>query len=263
MTYSFTFNNIQYSGFLNQGIDLSIPLVDGPGRLAAWYVDPITIEPVKGDGFIGEVKQGGSVNFRNVSFNPHGHGTHTECLGHITPNIHSVNQVLKAFHCPALLVTLTPSLRTTADAYSDINDLVFGFEAVQSLPNQLPEALIVRTLPNQEDKKLFVYNNTNPPYFLVEFMLEIRRRGVKHLLIDLPSVDRESDGGKLLAHHAFWNVPENPDFDRTITELIYVPNQCPDGIYLLNLQMAPFENDASPSRPVIYPAKTESTETKA
>lgn len=74
-----------------------------------------------------------------------------------------------------------------------------------------------------------------------------------HLLIDLPSVDKEHDGGKLTAHKTFWNYPKAPRKEATITEMIFVPNAVKDGLYLLNLQVAPFENDASPSRPVIYP----------
>jgi hypothetical protein len=34
--------------------------------------------------------------------------------------------------------------------------------------------------------------------------------------------------------------------------MIYVENQVADGIYILNLQIASFENDASPSKPVLY-----------
>ena len=71
-------------------------------------------------------------------------------------------------------------------------------------------------------------------------------------MIDTPSVDREEDGGVLAFHHAFWQVPENPQFDKTITELIFVDNSIKDGVYLLELQMAAFENDASPSRPTLY-----------
>jgi hypothetical protein len=71
-------------------------------------------------------------------------------------------------------------------------------------------------------------------------------------LIDLPSVDKEVDGGQLAAHHAFWNYPNQTQFHKTITELIYVPNEVPDGTYILNLQIAPFENDASPSKPILY-----------
>ena len=75
---------------------------------------------------------------------------------------------------------------------------------------------------------------------------------MKHLLIDLPSVDKEKDEGKLLAHKAFWNYPEKPRYQATITEFIYVPNQVKDGSYLLNLQIASFHNDAAPSKPVLY-----------
>ena len=76
--------------------------------------------------------------------------------------------------------------------------------------------------------------------------------GVQHLLIDLPSIDREEDEGKLLAHHAFWNYPSQPRKEATISEMIYVDDSIPDGLYLLNLQVAAFRNDAAPSRPVLY-----------
>ena len=42
------------------------------------------------------------------------------------------------------------------------------------------------------------------------------------------------------------------NLNRTITELIYVPEEVTDRQYLLNLQIAPFENDASPSKPILY-----------
>jgi hypothetical protein len=77
-------------------------------------------------------------------------------------------------------------------------------------------------------------------------------RGILHLLIDLPSVDREEDGGKLAAHKAFWQYPARPRMDATITELIFVNNMITDGLYLLNLQICSLSLDASPSKPVIY-----------
>ena len=107
-------------------------------------------------------------------------------------------------------------------------------------------------------KKSKNYSNTNPPYLEEAAAAYIRECGIKHLLIDLPSVDREHDEGKLLAHKAFWNVKDvnelNPDarHDATITEMIYVNDEVQDGAYLLNLQIASFENDASPSKPVLY-----------
>ena len=120
------------------------------------------------------------------------------------------------------------------------------------------EALIIRTLPNPESKKHLNYSNTNPPYLSEESTIFIREKGIQHLLIDLPSVDKEHDEGKLLAHKAFWNVKdvnqvnEYARFNCTITEMIYVNEEIQDGSYILNLQFASFENDASPSKPILY-----------
>jgi hypothetical protein len=76
--------------------------------------------------------------------------------------------------------------------------------------------------------------------------------GVQHLLIDLPSVDREEDGGQMLAHKAFWQYPDNPRKEATITEMVFVPNEVPDDLYLLNIQIASLETDASPSKPLLF-----------
>ena len=85
-----------------------------------------------------------------------------------------------------------------------------------------------------------------------EAAIYLREKGVKHLLIDLPSVDKEKDDCQLLAHHAFWNTKGKLRMDATITEFIYVSNKVEDGRYFLNLQIAPFENDAAPSKPILY-----------
>lgn len=230
---------------LKQGIDISIAYRAIPDATTAWYVPPMKIEPVQMDGFIGSVKEGGSVNFRDIAFNPHGHGTHTECVGHIAPECFSVNQYLKSWFFDALLITVTPAKREA--------DWVITLHSIaKSVGNVQPEALIIRTLPNQASKLHRQYSNTNPPYLEAEAAAWMRDRGILHLLLDLPSVDREVDGGALAAHKAFWNYPMAPRMDATITELIFVPDSVEDGPYLLNLQVAPFENDASPSRPVLF-----------
>ena len=69
----------------------------------------------------------------------------------------------------------------------------------------------------------------------------------------MPSVDKEIDGGALLSHKAFFRVPQTPRCEATITEFVFIPNNVEDGLYALNLQIAAFDLDASPSRPVIYP----------
>ena len=69
---------------LSKPIDISIPLKNGDNNPSAWYVPPVRMEAVRMGDWVGDVKEGGSVNFYNVFFNPHGHGTHTECVGHIS-----------------------------------------------------------------------------------------------------------------------------------------------------------------------------------
>ncbi len=96
------------------------------------------------------------------------------------------------------------------------------------------------------------YSATNPPYLQQDVVDILDSHAVKHFMVDLPSVDRESDEGVLAFHHRFWSVPGKEDKTRTITELIFVSDEISDGSYLLELHLAPFENDASPSRPVLY-----------
>jgi kynurenine formamidase len=236
---------------LSKPIDISLPLSNTDANPIAWYIEKPVIEPVTLENWTGKVSEGSSTNFNNIFFNPHGHGTHTESLGHITHDFYSINQCLKQFFFLAELVSISPEVRN--------DDFVITKSQIEnSLNGNTPEAIIIRTLPNNSDKKSKNYSHTNPPYLLEEAAIYIREIGIKHLLIDLPSVDREEDEGKLLAHKAFWNVKNttilNDDarLDCTITELIYVNDSVSDGTYLLNLQIASFENDASPSKPVLY-----------
>ena len=81
----------------------------------------------------------------------------------------------------------------------------------------------------------------------------LNQQGIKHLITDLPSIDREEDGGALAGHKAFWDYPEHPANDKTITEMVYVENTIPDGLYFCNIQIISIELDASPSKIVLYP----------
>jgi kynurenine formamidase len=246
--------NQQYATNLSSPCDISIALQHGPNHASAWYVDPVNIEPVRSTLFTGSVAEGGSVNFRNIYFNPHGHGTHTECLGHISPEVHSVNQAIQRFFFPAILVSVEPEPLFKDDRWMMSGDLCIkshSLEKALAVPGV--EALIIRTLPNGPDKRNRNWSNTNPPYIHPEAMEHIAQSNISHLLLDLPSVDREADQGLLTAHRLFWKYPQSPRYDRTITELIFVPDTITDGLWLLELQVAPFENDASPSRPLLYP----------
>lgn len=246
-----------YQVDLSDPIDLSIPIIAGPDRSSAWFVNEVKIDPVRTDTFTGSVEEGGSVNFRNISFNPHGNGTHTECLGHITPTVHSVNNAVNTYFSIAQVVSIAPEKGFNDLDFSSDDDLIITLDQIKStIKGKIPQALIIRTLPNATQKCNRKWSDTNWPQLDKNAASWMAENKVQHLLIDLPSVDRETDGGKLLSHHAFWQVPEDPRMEATISELIYVPDEIKDGRYLLELQFAPFENDASPSRPVLYRLET-------
>jgi len=232
----------KYHADLDKGIDLSSVYGDAKRELKAWGTDSVKKEPVRSGDWVGDVKQGGSVNFYNIHFNPHGNGTHTESLGHISSQQESVNRFSR-YHFTAYLVYVEPK--------EIEGDLVIKSEDLkEKLKKWNFEALILKTgnYPEGHD-----FTGTNPPYFEKELIDFIREMGVVHFITDLPSVDKEQDGGKLAAHKSFWNFPDKNRENCTITEMASIPRDTKEGLYLLNLQTAPFENDATPSRPVIYP----------
>ncbi|MFC0780853.1 cyclase family protein [Flavobacterium sp. HJSW_4] len=256
------FSTIKHNGEifeidLSKPIDISIPLTNTDENPIAWYIEKPSIEPVVFGDWIGKVSEGkSSTNFNNIFFNPHGHGTHTECLGHITNDFYSINQSLKQFFFTAKLITIEPE--KIGDDFVITKEQIENALSTSTSLSMTNEALIIRTIPNELDKKSRKYSNTNPPYLSEEVAIFIRESEIQHLLIDLPSVDKEHDEGKLLAHKAFWNVKDtlnlNSDarLNATITEMIYVADEIEDGNYILNLQIASFENDASPSKPILY-----------
>jgi hypothetical protein len=169
---------------------------------------------------------------------------------------------------PAVLVTVTPQGIDIAEGshpalHPDdrvltravIDRALSGFDLTGC------KALVVRTLPNMPDKLHRNYDIGHPPpYFTSAAMQLIVSHDFQHLVVDLPSVDRSADEGRLVAHRVFWGIPAGESRAGaarrsrcTITELAYIENSVPDGRYLLNLQIAPFVADAAPSRPLLYP----------
>lgn len=230
---------------LSKPIDISIPLQNDPALQPNAYGAPYyTASPVRVGEFTGSLDAGAPVNFFDIALNPHGNGTHTECVGHILAGPYTIRQCLQRSHYTAELISVIP--RTTA------NGAQIAMSQLAELCRYHTEALIVRTLPNREEKQYRKYTGTNPPYFEPDAMQWIADRGYVHLLTDLPSVDPEVDGGALLAHQNFWDTHGRVRPDRTITELVFVPQSVPDGLYLLDLHTVSLDLDVSPSRPMLY-----------
>ena len=229
---------------LSEGQCIAIPLDHTQTQPNAYYAPLYEATPVRVGDWIGDTREGGSVNFYNIRLNPHGNGTHTECVGHISDDRYSIHQALGSEFFIAQLISVYPSQQDNGDRIID---------RLEWEPDI--EAIIIRTLPNHPDKLVRQYSGTNPPYLDSNLAGKMSDENIQHLLLDLPSVDREEDAGTLAAHKAFWKYPENLRTKATITELIYVDNVVPDGLYLLQIQIAALELDASPSRPFIYPLR--------
>lgn len=270
MLNSVDINGRSYSLRSNGPVDISIPLRFNGPQPNAFGVEPATSVPCAAGDLIGDTRQGGSCNFEQYTFIAHCNGTHTECVGHITRKRISIQECLGDVMIPAVLTTIEPSYAADIDeSYSipiDNSDRLImrtslekaDFKRTTMLPLS-NVALIVRTLPNDDRKLTRQYVNQVPPYFTTEAMEYIVDCGFKHLLVDLPSIDRMYDEGRLSNHRLFWNVDQGSfetsavtRVESTITELAYIPNDIPDDLYLLNLQIAPFASDASPSRPLLF-----------
>src|SRR5690606_9333101 len=127
-------------------------------------------------------------------------------------------------------------------------------------PEAPVRALVIRTLPNDPSKATRRYTAESPPPYLTrEAATWLVEHGIEHVLLDLPSMDRLDDGGRLTAHRVFWGLPPGSAdaaaarrARATVTELVFAADAVPDGRYLLELQLPAFAADAAPSRPVLY-----------
>lgn len=246
-------------------IDISIPLRFNGPQPNAYGVETASSKPCVAGDLIGDTRQGGSCNFEQYTLTLHCNGTHTECVGHITHERISITDCLRDALVPTELITVDPTRGSDTDeTYSmaiEETDRVITRKVIESAltSSTKSRALVIRTLANDQRKLTRRYDEPVPAYFTTEAMEFIVELGFRHLLVDLPSIDRLYDEGRLSNHRVFWNVEKGsfettPETrrDHTITELIYVPNDIEDGRYLLNLQIAPFHADASPSRPLLF-----------
>ncbi|HMS39859.1 MAG TPA: cyclase family protein [Pyrinomonadaceae bacterium] len=267
MLITFETDSKTFKSDLSKPLNIAIPLQFDGAQPNAYDVQRAISTPYKAGDIIGDTRQGGSVNFEQITFIPHCNGTHTECVGHITNERISVNDCLQDSFILADLVSVLPEKASeTNETYSvELNndDLLITRKGLEICRLQIKdyksEGLIIRTLPNDEGKLSKTYLNDIPPFFSNEAINFINELNISHLLVDMPSIDRIFDEGNLTNHRTFWNIKRGSFeisaetfVNRTITELIYVPNEIKDGKYLLNLQITPFQADASPSRPILF-----------
>ena len=251
------------------GTSIAIPLQFDGAQPNHFGANKASQEPLRLGGFVGKTELGGSCNVDTLQIVPHCNGTHTETISHIVNDDIWIGHAAMDVCCIAVLVSVpvVAASRTSEDYRPKLNNedtLITAASLKASLrpfAELKPAALVIRTLPNTTAKKSQSYSAESSPAFLtVDAMKVINELGCRHLLLDLPSVDRMYDDGLLTNHHIFWNVPENSHAmtadswqDKTITEMAFIDDALADGIYLLNLQVPSFSGDAAPSRPILLP----------
>lgn len=255
---------------VSRAFQLGIPLDFAGEQPAAFGLDRAEAEAVRGGGFIGDTREGGSVNCERLTLSPHGNGTHTEGVGHITKERISVSEVVLPPLMGATLLTVpVRRLEAVQESYEgrcEPSDLVISAVDLQARAAKIGgkteflRAIMIRVERGPGFRGPgAVHSGRNPPYLTTEAMRWLREMGCEHLLVELPSVDREDDGGRVPNHRLFFGVKEEPaskeSRQRTITELIEVPWELADGRFVLSLRLPRFCSDGVPSNPVLYPFK--------
>jgi arylformamidase len=252
---------------LSRPIEIAIDLSFSADQPRHFGAPSAGTHPFAVPGFSGSVAQGASCNCSVITLIPHCNGTHTESVGHLTTEPLDAHRQVPAGLVPALLTTIEPvdtrSTMETTDPAPQPGDKLITRSALEQgwlgmLPFQ-PRAIVIRTLPNDTDKQRRDYTNTTPPYLSREAAEFLVARGIEHLVVDLPSIDRSHDEGRLTAHRVFFGLPRGARSlalagrpRSTVTELAYIPTAVADGPYLLEIQVPAIGGDAVPSRPLLY-----------
>lgn len=274
-----TLGGRRYRAHPERAASIAIPIRFEGEALSAFGAGPAASRAVSGPGFVGDTTQGGSCNVGELHLIPHCHGTHTECVGHLVDEHVSVDLVLRGTLFPATLVTVAPEPAAghpEADgAVAAPGDRLVSTRALAALlgrgPDPFHRAVVIRTTPNPPAKLVARYDGAAPPPYLTAAAgALLADLGCDHVIVDLPSLDRMADAGKLAAHRAFFGLPAGSRAlgaarraHATITELVYIADEIADGRYLLDLQLAPLASDAAPSRPMLIPLEESAREVGA
>ncbi len=268
MIISISHNKKDYRVDTKNSFDISIPY-DFNGDQPNFYdVAEGQLKYLQSGETIYSVEKGAGCNVPEISLNIHCSGTHTECAGHLLENPGDIGVMLKDIIIPTVLITVkSTSFGESGESYHcevEHEEQIISKKSIQNKfatwTKYQPDALIIRTTPNPNEKKYYRYSNHSPPFFSNDALRFIKDFGICHLVADLPSIDRMEDNGILGNHRIFWGAGEdargeiNSKSMGTITELAFIEDNIPDGFYFLNIQLPHFVCDAAPSRPILLKA---------
>ena len=103
------FRGKEYSADLSKPLDISIPINEGDNNPNCYYARDVSFTTIRSGNFIGSVKEGGSVNYQEITITPHGNGTHTETYGHLSSDEGAtITSLIKQIHCVGQLISVAP-----------------------------------------------------------------------------------------------------------------------------------------------------------
>jgi len=262
------FGGVKVRTALDRGVSLAIA-VDfsgaGPRHFGAGapYAKPYSI-----GNFSGSVATGASCNCSSITLTPHCQTTHTESVAHLTREAGDTWRVVPRGLLTAVVVSVSPEPARESTESTDpqpwgTDSLITRRRLRAAWPMGKmvePVAAVIRTLPNGADKRSRDYTDLVPPYLTREAVEWLVEKRIEHLVLDVPSVDRTHDEGRLVGHRVFFGLPAGStargDAARsraTITELAFIPDEVHDGPCILSLAVPAIGGDAVPSQPIVYP----------
>jgi arylformamidase len=257
---------------LDRGVSLAIAVDFSAAGPRAFGAGAPTTAPYAVPGFTGSVATGASANCATLTLTPHCQMTHTESVAHLTRESGDTWRVVPRGLLPAVVVSVSPEPARETSESTDPQpwgtDTLITRRRLRaawpmarpSLSSFEPVAAIIRTLPNDADKRSRNYSDAVPPYLTREAVAWLVEKRIEHLVLDIPSVDRTHDEGHLVGHRLFFGLPPGStargDASRsraTVTELAFVPDEVTDGPCFLALAVPAIGGDAVPSQPIVYP----------
>lgn len=254
-------NNKLYEIKPDDGVSISIPIHFNNDNNPKFYDERNPKKEFYTDNDVEyKVKNNSGCNVPFIKLNIHCSGTHTETAAHVFNDAYAIGSFSDLNFIPALLISLNPTSATDDGYHSQISadDKIISKNILEECigsETEFMDCIIIRTLPNNKDKKNRNYNHFSYPFLSNDAVKFLKNKGVKHIIIDTPSIDRSDDGGQLKNHKIFFLNDDKSINKNTITELAYIPNKCTDGKYFVYIGFPNFQLDAAPSNPIIYKAK--------
>lgn len=226
-----------------------------PEASNAFSLPPLSAEAHEVPGwFVGDVRRGGSCNVEVLRCTAHGL-THLETAAHL----------LDPAGAPPTVADLPPERLSGLMLLADLSDLG-GLSGTLVPPDRVSEALARCDLPvamlglKTRASALPPATDFTGTDFLAlspEAAAAVREAGIRTLVVDLPSLDPERDGGQLLAHREYFGLQragcqgKDPE-TRAVVELAWFGG-LPAGYYYAVITPARFAVPAVPTGLFLYP----------